>query len=65
MRIIDVVEACWCLTIALVLHGRCHGRILEGGHWDRGNIQELTEGERSLGALAFNGLGAAELRMMV
>jgi len=21
----DVVESCWCLTIALVLHEGCHG----------------------------------------
>ena len=45
----DVVEECWCLTIALVLHGGCHDRRVEEVHWDRGNAQELIEGKCSWG----------------
>jgi hypothetical protein len=62
----DVVEACWCLTIALVLHEGCHDRRVDGDPLGYGQ-RTRTEGREKvfLRMLEFNGFGVAELRMMV
>jgi len=43
----DVVEACWCLTIALVLHEGCRDRRVDDDPLGYGNVQGLMEGWES------------------
>jgi hypothetical protein len=62
----DVVEACWCLTVDMVLHEGCHGRRVVGDPLGYG--QRTRTGRRVelfLRRRDFNGSGAAELRKMV
>ena len=61
-----VVEECWCLTIALVLHEGCPDRRVDEDSLGYG--QRTRTGRRVevfLRRWEFNGSGAAEWRKMV